>query len=92
MISFLLTWDWAANLQREGLRQSHPDLSNLMEELMPFTADYLNDLVPIVDDDDLKSQGQYSEETLVERYRKSADLIKEASLPLDFDENAKKSQ
>ena len=59
---------------------------------MPFTADYLNDLVPIVDDDDLKSQGQYSEETLVERYRKSADLIKEASLPLDFDENAKKSQ
>ena len=90
MISFLLTWDWAANLQREGLRQKHPDLSNLMEEIMPFTADFLYDLVPIVDDDELKNQGVYSQETLLDRYRKSADLIKEASLPLDFDEKVAK--
>ena len=69
MMSLLLTWDWAANLQREGLRQKHPDLNNLMEEIMPFTTDFLYDVVPIVDDSDLKKQGLYSEEPLVKRYR-----------------------
>ena len=88
MMSLMLTWDWAANLQREGLRQKHPDLSNLMEEIMPFTTDFLYDVVPIVDDSDLKKQGLYSDEPLVKRYRKSADIIKEASVPLDFDDLA----
>lgn len=54
LISFLLTWDWGANLQHEGLRQTHPDLNKFMEEIMPFTGDYLYDMVPIIDDEDLK--------------------------------------
>lgn len=55
MISFFLTWDWAANLQREAMRQNHPDLDRLMEEIMPFTSDMFNDMVPAVDDQDLKA-------------------------------------
>ena len=51
---------------------------------MPFTADYLYDMVPIMDDEELKKAGKYSEETLVERYRKNAKLIEQASAPLDY--------
>ena len=53
-----------------------------MEELIPMTIDNLFDMVPIVDDDDLKEWGMYSEELLVDRYKKSKDRIKEATPPL----------
>ena len=54
VINFHLTWNWAGDLQREALRLQHPDLEALLEEIMPFTADRMHDIVPIVDDDDLK--------------------------------------
>ena len=65
-ISFHLTWNWAADLQREAMRQAHPDLEALLQEIMPFTTDKLEDVVPIIDDDDLKKNGMYSEELLVD--------------------------
>ena len=82
LISYHLTWNWTAEIQREAARMSHPDLANLFEEIMPFTSDLMFKTIPVVDDDDLKEWGQYSEESLVDRYRKSADKIKEASPPL----------
>lgn len=81
-ISFQLTWNWFADLQREAMRQSHPDLAALLEEIMPFTTDHLEDMVPIIDDDDLKRNNMYSEELLVDKYRKAADRVREASPPL----------
>ena len=36
---------------------------------MPFTSDYYYDMVTIVDDDDLKEWGQYSDELLIDKYR-----------------------
>ena len=41
VIIFHLTWNWASDLQREALRLQHPDLEALMEELSPFTGDFM---------------------------------------------------
>ena len=54
-----------------------------MEDIMPFASDYLFDMVPIVDDEDLKEWGQYSDENLVEKYRQNADRVKKSSPPLN---------
>jgi hypothetical protein len=43
------------------------------------------DLVTIIDDDDLKAIGQYSEKTLLERYHENLENIKKASPPLPPD-------
>ena len=43
------------------------------------------DLVTILDDDDLKAIGQYSEKTLLERYHENLENVKKASPPLPAD-------
>lgn len=53
-----------------------------MEDIFSFTADMMDEMVPIVDDDDLKESGQYSEKTLSQRYRESADRVKASQPPL----------
>ena len=59
----------------------HPDLAALEDDMFPFTSDKLvQDIVPIVTDDDLKAQGVYSEETLTERYRKNIDIVNESRI------------
>lgn len=52
---------------------------------MPFTTDRLNDMVPIVDDDDLKKYDMYEEELLVDRYRQQAENVRKASPPFSYD-------
>ena len=66
------------DMGREALRQKHPDLADFVEELNPFTSDNFKDLVTIIDDDDLRAIGQYSEKTLLERYYENIDNVKEA--------------
>lgn len=46
------------------------------------------DMVPAVDDDDLKQWGHYSEETLSSRYRKMEEDIKKVSPPLERKDKA----
>ena len=89
IISYQLTWNWAADLQREGLRQAHPDLNALVEELNPFTSDYLYDVVPALEDDDLKKINMFSQKSLLEKYRQSTETLEEAAAPLpdDFDDS-----
>ena len=53
-----------------------------MDEIIPFTSDKLHDMVPIVEDDDLKQWGMYSDESLLDRYRSSKDRIEAATPPL----------
>ena len=67
---------------RESIRRRHPDLAEIVEELAPFTSDFLNKIVYVVDDEDLKAAGQYSEESLLDRYRAAKEHIAEASPPL----------
>ena len=82
LISFHLTWNWVGDLTREALRQNHPDLELLLEEITPFTHEFFYSMAPVLDDDDLKRAGMFSEETLVERYKRAAKKVKEASPPL----------
>lgn len=77
--SFYLTWNWNNDLGREAFRQKHPDLAEMAEELNPFMNDYLNDLLTVVEDEDLKEFGQYNMYTLSDRYHESMDLMREAA-------------
>ena len=35
----------------------HPDLAEMVEEIAPFTNEFIDNMVTIVDDDDLKAWG-----------------------------------
>jgi hypothetical protein len=39
---------------REAIRRTHPDLDDIVEELLPFTASNMESLTTVVDDEDLK--------------------------------------
>ena len=82
LFNLQVTWNWGSDLQREAARQSHPEIAELLDDLMPITSDRLFEMIPTVDDDDLKRAGQFSDSPLVERYRAKADEIKKASPPL----------
>ena len=62
------------------MRQLHPDLELLSEELIPITTDRMFDGATTIDDDDLKQFEAYSEETLSSKYRAQSENIK-ASRP-----------
>lgn len=66
--SYYLSWNWQNDLAREALRQKHPDLAEMAEEINPFTSVNMVDMVTIIDDLDLRKHNQYSELTLAERY------------------------
>lgn len=83
LISFHLSWNWNQDLAREAIRESHPDLADIVEELLPFSSEFLSALVTVIDDDDLKEWNQYSEQTLSERYNNARDHVTNASPPLD---------
>ena len=52
-MSFNLSWNWSNDLLRETLRQKHPDLEDLAEEIVPFAQDMLMEPMTIVDEEDL---------------------------------------
>ena len=83
--SYYLSWNWMNDLAREALRQKHPDLADMAEELNPFTSEFMKDLLTITDDDDLRKHGQYSEQTLIEKYAEAQDTMRRASPPLSPD-------
>ena len=70
-------------MQREAIRLIHPEMARLVEDLAPFTSDLMvSDGVTIVDDDDLKEWGLYSDESLLDKYREASDHILKASPPI----------
>lgn len=83
--SFYLSWNWMHDLGREALRQKHPDLADIVEEINPFKSEDFIDMVTILDESDLKKEGHYDEKSLLEKYHEAADLIKSASPPLSPD-------
>jgi len=55
----------------------------MVEELIPFSTEFLSTLVTSVDEEDLKIWGQYSDQTLQERYDNAKETIAKANAPLD---------
>ena len=77
-MSFNLSWNWSNDLLREVLRQKHPDLENFAEEIVPFAQDMLVESMTIVDEEDLIQWGQYSEVSIIDRYRRTQSHAKSA--------------
>lgn len=50
----------------------------LVEELIPYNANFFYNLVTVLDDSDLKRMGKWSEKTLSERYFENLDKLRAA--------------
>lgn len=72
LLNFHLSWNWQQDLTRDWISGFHKDLEEIIGEIVPHTAEFSHDLVTILDDDDIKQQGQWSEQTLTERAKKNA--------------------
>jgi hypothetical protein len=55
-----------------------PELTDLADQMAPFTSEYLVDMVTVLDESDARKMGQYSEETLSERYFKNLEHLRQA--------------
>lgn len=78
LIKFSLTWDWPKDFMREILKSESPELAELADELVPYTAEYLHKLVTVLEEEDLRRMGKWSEETLSQKYKKNQDHLKAA--------------
>lgn len=83
LISFHLSWNWNQDMAREAIRESHPDLADLVEELIPFSTEFLSVLTTSIDEKDLIEWGQHTSSTLQERYNQARSTIERANAPLD---------
>ncbi len=49
----------------------NPELKAMVEELVPFTSEFSHNLVTIMNEDDAKAHGFWSEESLLDKYHVS---------------------
>lgn len=50
LIALHLTWNFQQDFTREVVRQQHPTMEALYDEMIPFETDFLHNLVSILDD------------------------------------------
>ena len=77
-----LSHTWSDKLIREAFRQRHPDLDAIKEEFKPQLPEYFNFNVTVVNDEDLKAWGQYSNVSLSERYHAAREHVEAAVPPI----------
>ena len=75
LINFHLSYNWSQDLLR-GIFESLEDgeLKDLVDEIVPFSQEFAHNLKPILDDDDMKKHGLFSNEPLLERYKKKTPI------------------
>ena len=78
MMELSLTWDWTQDWVREVLKLESPELEKIAEIIVPFTQEYMKEMVTAIDDDDLKKMGQWSEKTLNQRYHENYEHLRSA--------------
>ena len=71
LIKFSLTWDWPKDFLREILKSESSELAEIADELVPYTSEYLHKLVTVLDDDDVKRMGKWSDTTLADKYKQN---------------------
>lgn len=54
-LNFHLTWSWQMDLHRTLVSVLHPDLEELIEELLPMSSEFAYDMVTVLADDDIKN-------------------------------------
>jgi len=95
LINFHLSYNWSQDLLRgifESLEEG--ELKDLVDEIVPFSQEFSHNLKTILDDDDMKQQGLFSEKPLLLRY-KNKEIIdrrsdQEIQDEIDAIENARK--
>jgi hypothetical protein len=50
------------------VKEFHPDLEDIFDELLPFGTENAWKVTPVLRDDDLRKMDMWSDETLLERY------------------------
>ena len=68
------------------------EMAELADELIPYTAEYLINLVTVLEDDDLKRMGKWSNETLSEKYQKNKEYLKSAEPKKDYSKDPVKER
>ena len=75
-MSFKLSWGWTYDLQRAVLMDTHPELAELVDDLVPFASNVIHGSeITVIDESDLKEWGLYSEESLLDRYEAAKEHV-----------------
>ena len=85
LMEFSLTFDWQMDWIREILKNESPDLADLADQITPFVAEYMSNMVTVLDDDDLKKMGQWSDKTLSQKYLENKEYLKAAEPKRNYD-------
>lgn len=56
---------------REFVMNLNDELKSMVEELVPFTSEFSHKLVTIMNEDDAKAHGIWSEESILDKYHVS---------------------
>jgi len=67
-MNFELSWNWADELSRLYLEDLHPDLKEMVDEILPFSTEFAYNLIAVMSDDEALLSGIWSEESLIETY------------------------
>jgi len=59
LLNFHLSWNWSQDLLREVMDDF--GLEDLLEEIVPFTAEYTHKMVTIIGEEDIKDTQHWSE-------------------------------
>lgn len=71
LLNFHLSWNWGQDLIRNYIGTEASELKSMIDELVPFTSEYTNNLVTIMNEDDAKDAGWWSDESLLDKYHES---------------------
>lgn len=70
MMNFDLSHNWSQDLLRDIIgKLENGALKDMVEKLIPFNAENSHELNTILDEDDMKQAGLWTEKTLMERYK-----------------------
>lgn len=80
LINFHLSYNWSQDLLRDIFGSLEDGgLKSIIEEIVPFNSDNSHKLVTILNEDEMKSIGLFSDEPLMQRYK--------SKKPIDYREN-----
>ena len=71
LLSFSLSWNWTDDLSRTFITELHPDLKEMVDEIFPINSEFAHNLVTIMNNEEAKENGFWSDESLLEKYLES---------------------
>ena len=66
LLNFHLSWNWSQDFIREFLTEIN--LEDMIEEIFPFTAEFSDNMVTILNDEDIAGTSFWHNQTIMQRY------------------------